>query len=439
MSAPALYADALAYARSRRVQLPADYYGARPLEARAWGFSVAGLASLDQVQGVLDALDDATASGASLEHWQKQVRGGSVALDLPPHRLDTLFRTNLQQAYGAGRDAQMQANNSRRPWRMYDAINDSRVRPAHLAMDNHIARYDDPIWATWTPPCGYACRCTLRALTDEQAARRTQGKPQTPPGVAPDTGWDYDRRTGWRESVKRAVQARTRRCQPGGFAPGGTPAWCAPGRVQDRLGVIEQRVAETSMENLDRELRKSLGADYDHALAELARRGATPQTDPHGLSGSEMVSLFIWTQDTAKTAWFRRINAQLRATSEHDAAVWPLIAAMTSAWRKLPPNPGPAYRGIKRAGLGEYARAFDADVQTGGRIRLPGMVSASADRYKPLPGEITLILRGHSGRQISRYSELPQQNEVLFLHGTEFAILRKEADGREVTIWLMEM
>ncbi len=40
---------------------------------------------------------------------------------------------------------------------MYDAINDNRVRPSHLAMDGIIRPVDDPFWAKNAPINGYRC------------------------------------------------------------------------------------------------------------------------------------------------------------------------------------------------------------------------------------------------------------------------------------------
>jgi len=88
---------------------------------------------------------------------------------------------------------------------MYDAINDSRVRPSHLAQDGTIRPVHDPFWkAGHTPPRGYRCRCNLITLTEARAQARSgfdkngQGTelnkvPALEDGspAMPDTGWDY--------------------------------------------------------------------------------------------------------------------------------------------------------------------------------------------------------------------------------------------------------
>lgn len=152
---PQPFLEAIAWAKARGVVLPDVYYGELQGLARAMAFSIAGITKLDQLQGVLDSLVQAMEAGSTLGEWQDRVRAGDIALDLPQHRLENIFRTNLQGHYNRGRCEQQRTTLDTRPWFLYDAVNDSRTRPAHAAMDGFVARHDDPIWRTWTPPAGY--------------------------------------------------------------------------------------------------------------------------------------------------------------------------------------------------------------------------------------------------------------------------------------------
>lgn len=128
----------------------------------------------------------------------------SGLLDLPKHRLDNIYRTNLQGNYMSGKWEQFVRNADRRPYLMYDAINDSRVRPAHLALDRIIRRIDDPFWKTHSAPNGFRCRCSLIALTEKEAQSRSRGgnglnkQPIVDLGnermtqANPDPGWEYN-------------------------------------------------------------------------------------------------------------------------------------------------------------------------------------------------------------------------------------------------------
>lgn len=187
---PVPFEEAIHWARLRKVVLPEAYYGQLQGAARANAFSIAGLASLDQLQGVLDSLNKALAEGKSQQAWAKEVEDGTVPLDLPAHRLDNIFRTNVQGAYSVGRYQKQQATRATRPYLLYDAVNDSRTRPAHRAMDGVIRPADDPLWDRWYAPSGYRCRCVMRSLTEAQAKARGGPTLAVPEGE-PDEGWDY--------------------------------------------------------------------------------------------------------------------------------------------------------------------------------------------------------------------------------------------------------
>lgn len=55
------------------------------------------------------------------------------------------------------------------PYFQYHTVGDDRVRPMHAAMNNFLARCDDPIWATHWPPWEYNCRCTVTAVSIYEA------------------------------------------------------------------------------------------------------------------------------------------------------------------------------------------------------------------------------------------------------------------------------
>jgi SPP1 gp7 family putative phage head morphogenesis protein len=87
------------------------------------------------------------------------------------HRLDNIFRTNIQGCYNRGRWERFVAVKDEQLYLMYDAINDNRVRPAHLAMDNIIRPVDDAFWVQHAPPNGYRCR--VISLSADQAKARS--------------------------------------------------------------------------------------------------------------------------------------------------------------------------------------------------------------------------------------------------------------------------
>lgn len=89
-----------------------------------------------------------------------------------PRRLNTIYRTNMQQAYSAARYQRYMDNVDNRPYWQYSAVGDQRTRPAHQALQGKIYRYDDPFWATFYPPNGFNCRCTVIALSERDLKRK---------------------------------------------------------------------------------------------------------------------------------------------------------------------------------------------------------------------------------------------------------------------------
>jgi SPP1 gp7 family putative phage head morphogenesis protein len=197
------FREAVEYAQRKRVALPSEYYGEMQGKARNQAFSIAGVASRDQLQGVLDSLNAVLRDGKTFKDWKDDP--SVQALGLPAHRLDNILRTNMQCAYNAGHWEQQQANKDRRPYLMYDAINDSRTRPSHLALDNIIKPIDDPFWDVYYPPNGFRCRCTTISMTAAQANARggeTEDPDQGWPD--PDKGWDYNPGADPEEGIIRA-------------------------------------------------------------------------------------------------------------------------------------------------------------------------------------------------------------------------------------------
>lgn len=153
-------------------------------ETHARAFTAAGVMKIDVLQDIRQALDDALKKGATFDTFKKQLspalerkgwlgKGMIVNADtgeiegkrLTPRRLDTIFRTNMQSAYMAGRYAAQLEQVDQFPYWEYVAVLDNRTRPSHRALAGAVYRYDDPFWQTFYPPNGYRCRCRVRTRT----------------------------------------------------------------------------------------------------------------------------------------------------------------------------------------------------------------------------------------------------------------------------------
>lgn len=207
-------------------------------DAHAKAFTVTKATRLDILQDIREAVDKTLKEGKTLAWFEKeltpvlkakgwwgrqdhvdsgtgevsQVQLGSA------WRLQTIFRTNVQTAYMAGRFQRQLENADDRPYWKYVAILDSRTRRSHAALNGKVFRYDDPFWGSFYPPNGWGCRCRVTALSDNDIARRriavesSEGqlgsvmkavseKSETLREVATYTTRDPDDRTGKRRVV----------------------------------------------------------------------------------------------------------------------------------------------------------------------------------------------------------------------------------------------
>ena len=207
---------------------------------RLWGeyknlaFTVSGIAVLDVLKDIYEALLRAIEDGRTQQEFAQQVneilenRGWK---GLAPYRLDNIFRTNIQTAYNVGHyrrltDPEML---KARPYWMYDAVNDSRTRPTHRALDGKVFPADHPFWDTWYPPNGYRCRCGVISLSEAEVRRRgltvedeipgmVEPPGQVPRPLVPDPGfahnpakvrWQPDL-SGYPEPLRQALITRAK-------------------------------------------------------------------------------------------------------------------------------------------------------------------------------------------------------------------------------------
>lgn len=177
-----------------KLLLTPQQFAALREEAQSRAFAVAGIAKMDALATVHGALERAISEGSNLADFQKSVAGLADEAGWTDFRLETIFRTNLGQAYEAGHWAQLQELGAGAVV-VYDAIDDSDTRPTHAAMDRKAYPADDPIWNTWWPPNGFNCRCTTQTMSAEEAEARgvqvestSAGLPQPDPGFAHNPG-----------------------------------------------------------------------------------------------------------------------------------------------------------------------------------------------------------------------------------------------------------
>jgi len=211
--------------------------------ANAQAFTVAKTTRLDVVADIYEALSSDLKEGGTFPAflakmqpllqakgwWGKREQTNQQTGEIrtvtygTPWRLETIYETNLQTAYMAGRYQGMMAAKQYAPWWEYSAVMDNRTRPAHAALNGLVFRFDDPFWQSWYPPNGFRCRCTVVPRTDierdrgdfsvssgegrmktvTQSVKKADGRiakvqtlgydnPRTGKVATPDIGWDYN-------------------------------------------------------------------------------------------------------------------------------------------------------------------------------------------------------------------------------------------------------
>ncbi|CAD9197254.1 phage head morphogenesis protein [Acinetobacter bohemicus] len=183
---PVTFLEALEYAHNKKIVLPSEFYS-MDLKTRQMATTVSFLSSLEQIETVIKAVNKSIADGGTFNDFQKLIAESEIIL--PKHYLDNVFRTNIQNAYGHGRWQQQQRNKDKRQYLMYSAINDSRVRPAHLALNRIVLPIDHPFWLTHYPPVGFRCRCSCTALTEKEALKYGITPDDKLPEVAEALDW----------------------------------------------------------------------------------------------------------------------------------------------------------------------------------------------------------------------------------------------------------
>lgn len=196
---PVTFLEALRFAHERKIVLPDEFYS-MDLKTRQLATTVGFLSSIEQVETVIKVVNKSIADGSTYNDFKKLVAENEIVLS--DRYLKNVYRTNIQTAYGHGRWQQQQRNKDKRPYLMYSAINDSRVRPSHLDLNRIIRHIDDPFWLLYYPPWGFMCRCTVIALTEAQAKKYGITTDEDLPVIAEESGWSTSPLTfGEMESV----------------------------------------------------------------------------------------------------------------------------------------------------------------------------------------------------------------------------------------------
>jgi SPP1 gp7 family putative phage head morphogenesis protein len=185
---------------------------------KAKSFSIAGQSNADLVAAVKDEITRTMEDGGDIKSFRASVDELFISKGLDPissHHIDTIYRTNMQTTFQAGRYTQLTKPHilKARPYWKYVAVSDGNTRPAHKAMNGKIFHHENAIWLVWYPPNGFNCRCLVVSVSKREIERdsltvsesdlsgtafetldKETGRIETFV-LSPDTGWSADGRS----------------------------------------------------------------------------------------------------------------------------------------------------------------------------------------------------------------------------------------------------
>lgn len=143
------------------------------------------------------SLGDAIASGATLKDGIKALEDGFTSAGVAPKntfQLETIFRTQSQVAFNAGRWQDDQDPDIQDILWGYEyvTVGDDRVRPTHAALDGMKLPKGDPFWQTFWPPNGWNCRCTVAPIFEPVQIKRPPAQLDDGTLVTPDKGFELN-------------------------------------------------------------------------------------------------------------------------------------------------------------------------------------------------------------------------------------------------------
>lgn len=183
---------AVRYFEGLGYNVPADW-NVKWSEAQAKARAIAGIYRQDIAAHIHQSLYSAMKNGTTFATFRDEIdrrlkaggfsllkdgdivdlaSGEVVGKNITKHRLETIFRTQMQNAYAAGKWQAIEETRDTAPWLQYSAVLDMRTRESHSAAHGAVYHIDDPFWDYFYPPNGFNCRCTVKALSGRDLTRK---------------------------------------------------------------------------------------------------------------------------------------------------------------------------------------------------------------------------------------------------------------------------
>jgi len=185
-----------------RVPMTKEEWEELEAKLRFRAFTVARLTELDAINAIREKLIKVLQEGKTLRQFWEEGGKDELLKRAGFHRSnpwywETVFRTNIQTAYNAGRAYQFRK--VKPAYLEFVGITDARQTRICRARSGVIRPADDPWWSSNWPPLHFNCRSTVRAIHKEEfetlGLSVTRNLPSEPPakgfGVHPLESGSY--------------------------------------------------------------------------------------------------------------------------------------------------------------------------------------------------------------------------------------------------------
>lgn len=453
-------------------------------EEHAHAFTVAKATQLEVLTTIRDSLQRAIDEGTPFEQWRQTLEpelrrqgwwGRAPMVDPATgearevqlgstRRLRTIYEANLRTARAAGQWDRAQRTKAVLPYFVYELGPSIEHRPEHVAKEGRVYPVDHPFWDAWFPPNGWGCKCRVRQVGRAEAARlggqsadeeiptrtftrrRDDGSRETvrvPVGI--DPGWANNPGRGRAGLLNRMIEERRPTFPADLWEAAGLPSLprspdvsplnrpLQPGWRWSITRFLEEPVAQRSL------LGRIAAVEADEVArqgAELAARAAAS-----GITASAE-GLFLVRQYTGSL--YRALNERLREENPRlsdlklmallDRTVREVGGGGGMAWRAPTTDWQEADRIVRSARRGQI---LEVEHGSAGSVSLTALsASRDFDVAASWSGSARLVYEirdAGPGAAIARFSEHPNEDEVLLPSGLSFRVvdIRTEVDNRD--------
>lgn len=173
------FSEAIAFMKAR-VPLTKPEWNELEEQVRFRAFTIAALSEPDAIERVRRQAIAALEQGRPMaEFWEAAQLENAAGIGQSPWYWETVYRTNTQTAYNAGRAAEFTRNQPE--YLEFVGIEDSRQTSICSERSGIILPATHPFWSSNWPPLHFNCRSTVRALYQEEVEALREQDPTWQP------------------------------------------------------------------------------------------------------------------------------------------------------------------------------------------------------------------------------------------------------------------